>query len=552
MRRLCCFLLLAFLQVPFGRVRGGDSDGAVADRDSIESVVRWLTTDPSSGELRTRFVLREEPLAMVADSLASRLSRATGNPARIMEFSFDRQYDAPDSTYRAENIVALLPGTGEVSGAFVVSAHFDAIASRTVGWTENWESWPAPGADDDATGVAAVLEVAREFGERAEALPFDLLFVLFSGEEFDRLGSIDFVARLPEAYGERVIGAINFDMLGYRPGASPAASLLSNPASGWLSDCIVDHARFAPEGLPLEVSVLGPTVSDHQSFWEAGIPAVTIMEPLLDGRVAYPYYHSVLDTLGRVDIEQTGRIVDLAVGFLDSLGAAPAEIAMLPSDLLLYFRGYPTTRRVFTAGDTLEVVVRARNVGSAAPPPGSTARVALSLQTSAGSSLLHESATAAPGALESADVVVTLALGPEHAGANVLRSSIGVLGMENDELNDATSLQFAVESAGQAVLMHSMQPNPMQGPFAAGSFCMNLARAVDAHLEIFTLEGERLEAAYLGERWGTPLSAGLVCVPLGGLFPGVDELASGIYLYRLVVFDGAAQTMLNGRFAIER
>ena len=57
-----------------------------------------------------------KPLALIADSLASRLSRYTGNPAQIMEFVFDREYYAADSTYRAGNIVAYLPGTGAVPG----------------------------------------------------------------------------------------------------------------------------------------------------------------------------------------------------------------------------------------------------------------------------------------------------------------------------------------------------------------------------------------------------------------------------------------------------
>jgi hypothetical protein len=542
----------------FPRTRGAGDGGACAfpraapapvDRDSLAAAIAWLAVDPSIGEPRTRFAPREAAIREVADDLAARLSRYTGNPVQRLAFAFDYA----DSSFTAENLVARITGTGAVSGAFILSAHFDATAVRTTGWRENWQTWPAPGANDNATGVAAILEAARVLGERGEAPPFDILFVLFSAEELDLLGSADFVRRIDEAYDERIIGVINLDMLGYSREGVRGITVLANPVSGWLSDMIAAHIAAAGPALAIEAVDSGIISSDHISFLEAGISAVLVMEPLDGGRVAYPYYHTLLDAPDRIDVEQTARIADAAVGFLDGLGSAPAEIAMLPSDVLLLRRGRPTTRRTFSVGDTIGIWARARNTGSSDAPAGSFVRMGLSLRSGEGSRTLLENDAPAPAALDETEFVVSVVLGPEHAGENIVRASIRVTGMDDDVGNNAADLHFAVEGAGGgAVLMHAMQPNPLRGPLASGAFCMNLARPVDAYLELFTLEGEAIGSTYLGERWGRPLAAGLGCLPLESLFPGVESLASGVYIYRIIVYEGRSHTNLTGRFAIER
>ncbi|RJR27717.1 MAG: Zn-dependent exopeptidase M28 [Candidatus Latescibacterota bacterium] len=554
------FLVLAAGLSLFAFPRTGGAGGGVAgafpraaaapvDRDSIAAAISWLAVDPSTGEPRTRFAPREAAIREVADTLAARLSRYTGNPAQRIAFPFVYA----DSSFTAENIVARIEGTGAVSGAFILSAHFDATAVRTTGWRENWRTWPAPGANDNATGAAALLEAARVLGAGSEAPPFDVLFALFSAEELDLLGSADFVRRIDEAYDGRIIGVINLDMLGWPREGVRGITVLANPISGWLSDLIVAHIAAAGPALAVEAFDSGVISSDHVSFLDAGIPAILVMEPLDDGHVAYPYYHSLLDTPDRIDVEQTARIADAAAGFLDGLGAAPAEIAMLPSDIILTRRGRPTTRRAFSVGDTIGIWARARNTGSSDPPSGSSVRMDLSLRTGGDSRALIGSDAPAPAALDEAGFVVSVVLGPEDAGENVVRAAIRVTGMDNEDGNDEASLRFAVEGAGGgAVLRHAVQPNPVRGGLAAGAFCMNLARPVDVYIELLNVEGERVGSAYAGERWGRPLVAGLNCLPLGSLFPGVETLVSGVYLYRLVVYDGSSQSKLGGRFAAVR
>ncbi len=108
----------------------------------------------------------------------------------------------PVVRYPADNIVGVLPGTGRVPGYYIISAHYDATALHSFPdpateppwfwWCEN----PAPGGDDNATGVAIVLEAARALSDLS--FPFDIRFVLFSGEELGLHGS--------EAYADSAAG----------------------------------------------------------------------------------------------------------------------------------------------------------------------------------------------------------------------------------------------------------------------------------------------------------------------------------------------------------
>jgi hypothetical protein len=275
------------------------------------------------------------------------------------------------------------------------------------------------------------------------------------------------------------------------------------------------------------------------------------MEPLDNGRVAYPYYHMIADSLGRIDVEQTARIADIGIGFLNDCASRPAEIAILPSDVLLRYRGRPTIRREFASGDTVEVWVRARNIGASYPSAGATVNIQMRLETAAGTRFLQNATVPAPAALDMTGIVLPLILGSENAGENIVRASISVMGMEDDGRNNDAAVRFSVETTGGPVLRHSVQPNPVRGSFPAACFCLDLARPIDAHLELFTLEGERVGNAYLGERWGSALRPGLCCVPFGNLFPNIDALASGVYLYRLIAYEGPGQSKLLGRFAVE-
>ncbi len=533
---------------------GVSTDAAAAvERDSLESMVRFLSVDPAAGVPRSRYALREAPLLLIADSLAARLSRYTGSSVERYPFTFERSVgvDATDSSFTGWNLAARVLGTGAVSGVFLITAHFDATASRTPGWAGNWRTWPAPGADDNATGVAALMEAARVLSPRD--LPFDLMFVLFSAEELGLLGSRAFVEALPDIDPGRIIGVLNCDMIGYPLNGYPAGTVVSNPSSDWLAGLVAESAAQSDPSFPLAVLSPGPSNSDHAPFWEASIPAVMFIEPLEETMlIGSPYYHTIVDTTGNVDFEQADRITRIVVDFIERAAAADAEASLLPSDVVLLRRGYPVSSRAFAIGDTMTVRVVARNRGSEEAPAGSDMRLSILIENASLRRTLYSEILPVPAPLDAETASARVVLDESLLGANTVEASISVRGMSDDPADNVAEIWLSVEGEEQVVLMHAVQPNPVTSGIGEAAFCVNLTRGADIGIFLHNLEGELIGTAYAGSRWGEPLKAGMNCLRLGDLFPGLGRLASGIYLYRLVVYDGGAiGASYAGRFAVQ-
>ncbi len=201
------------------------------------------------------------------------------------------------------NVVAVLPGGAPgLAGEYVlVGAHLDHCGS-----------WPAlmPGADDNASGSATVLEIARAAGRLRPRPQRSLVFVLFGGEEEGLLGSKFFVAHPPKSL-KRCVAVFNLDMEGVGRGAFVAGG--KNFPDLFK---LLEQARDALEpGLTLKAGLSqGEPRADHGPFQAAGIPAVSLF-----GTGASPHhgYHTDEDTVWWIapkNMEAVGRIVlDAAV-----------------------------------------------------------------------------------------------------------------------------------------------------------------------------------------------------------------------------------------------
>lgn len=170
---------------------------------------------------------------------------------------------------RSANVVAEKPGSGPDPKLVYVTAHLDSVNH------DGGSGAQAPGADDNASGSAGVLEIARLLA--AHDNRHDLRLVLFGGEEQGLHGSTQLVAGLPQADRDRLIGVINMDMVGTRNGTGPASVMLegaavSVPVMNLLAECAQAHT-----GLRVTTS-LNPFASDHVPFINAGLPAVLTIE----------------------------------------------------------------------------------------------------------------------------------------------------------------------------------------------------------------------------------------------------------------------------------
>lgn len=209
----------------------------------------------------------------------------------------------PVSSGASRNVIADKPGSGSDNrGLVLIVAHLDSIN------IPGGEAAAAPGADDNGSGSAGVLEVARVLKDHDGV--HDLRFVLFGGEEQGLFGSRQYVAGLAEAERDRIVAVVNMDMIGSRntpePGVLIEGAALSQPVISSLASAARDYT-----GLAVQTS-LNPFASDHVPFIDAGVAAVLTIEGA-DG--ANQNIHTADDVLADIDHELALEILRMNVGF---------------------------------------------------------------------------------------------------------------------------------------------------------------------------------------------------------------------------------------------
>ncbi len=203
-----------------------------------------------------------------------------------------------------ENILATvnpLPGTGSegfVGGAGMICAHYDSTATRTPGWDPARD--PAPGADDNATGTAALLEYARILAAERAGLRHPVVLAFFDGEELFFKGAAAYLESLPP--GVLYDWVLNIDMVGFNPLADRLDLVYFTEHSAGLRDRVKDaNQRYAVGVAPLvpQLATSGATILDAAPFGLAGIPSVALVERYGGPDGLYPgnpAFHTVNDT----------------------------------------------------------------------------------------------------------------------------------------------------------------------------------------------------------------------------------------------------------------
>ncbi|MGH8726671.1 MAG: M20/M25/M40 family metallo-hydrolase [Burkholderiales bacterium] len=198
----------------------------------------------------------------------------------------------------------------------IIGAHYDSVPG-------------SPGANDNASGVAALIELAREF--RQEKPKRRLRFVAFVNEEMPffssgEMGSQKYAARSKEG-SEKIIAMISLETIGCysdEPNSQryPAPLSLFYPAEGNFigfvgnlrSGALVRRAigtfrettQFPSEGASLPEWIPGVSWSDHASFWPHGYRAIMVTDT---APYRYPYYHAAQDTADKLDYARMARVV---------------------------------------------------------------------------------------------------------------------------------------------------------------------------------------------------------------------------------------------------
>ncbi|MBN1419469.1 MAG: M20/M25/M40 family metallo-hydrolase [Planctomycetes bacterium] len=191
----------------------------------------------------------------------------------------------------ADNVIGVLRGREAPDRLHVIGAHYDSINRKGA-------DAPAPGADDNASGIAALIEIARAIRAAGVRPRETILFVGFAAEEPGLLGSKALVNRL-KADGASVADMISLDVIGYlAPGTRRDLSVSSPSRGPAFGPFIATLEEIADAYLPDWPFESGPDVggtSDHYYFSGDGIPAVMIGEDIENFS---PYMHSDQDVVG--------------------------------------------------------------------------------------------------------------------------------------------------------------------------------------------------------------------------------------------------------------
>ena len=248
------------------------------------------------------------------------------------------------------NLVGFLPGTkSDWQGqSVIVSAHYDHLGR---GWPDARESERGqvhPGADDDASGVAVLLELAKVVGEAGRPSRA-IVFVAFSGEEAGLAGSKHFAAHPTPFPLEKVIGVVNIDTVG-RLGPRKVSILGTGTASEWQH--IFRGGSFVT-GVE-STNVPGQyEASDQRSFIERGIPGVQVFTG------PHEDYHRSGDTANKVD------------------GPGLAKVAALVKEAVVYLaeRAEPLTNTIAPSTGASSPATQAAPAAGVQGAPGAAAQV---------------------------------------------------------------------------------------------------------------------------------------------------------------------------------
>lgn len=292
-----------FLAMP-GRSFAGPRPPLTAAQRDLAARLR-AHVEVLAGDIGPRNHERPQALARAVAYVRDQLAASGAGAVQVQPFE--------DGAF--QNLYLEIPGRRPE--LIVVGAHYDTCG-------------PTPGADDNASGVAGLLELARALaGTTPDAT---LRLVAFTNEEppffQGRLMGSVVMADALRAEGRRVEGMISLEMLGdfrdepgsqlYPPGLEwifPAQgdfiAFVGNHASrAWVRGCVGrfrEVATLPSEGIAAPPGVVGVDLSDHWSFWRTGTPALMVTD---GGPFRNDRYHQLSDTPDTLDYDRFARVVD--------------------------------------------------------------------------------------------------------------------------------------------------------------------------------------------------------------------------------------------------
>lgn len=296
--------------------------GAQSATERVGQEIRYLADDRREGRGIGTAGLDSAAAYIAADFARIGLTPA-GEDGFFQPFTVDSS--APAAAHvpgvagaHAKNVVGLFPGSGPLAGqTVVIGAHYDHLGRGGFGALDDPDSTGVVhnGADDNASGTVALLEIARRLKARQTSDQRTIVFVAFSGEELGLLGSTYYVKH-PVRPLETTYAMVNLDMVG-RLGDRKLAVFGTETAKEF--PALLDSVATRDQ-MPVSGTGDGYGSSDHESFYTQNIPVLHFFSGM------HQDYHRSTDDWQKIDLPGLVRVAEVAGDVAQRLATRAAPL----------------------------------------------------------------------------------------------------------------------------------------------------------------------------------------------------------------------------------
>ncbi|MCK0179750.1 M28 family peptidase [Flavobacteriaceae bacterium S0862] len=307
MNKLTSLLILTFF-VSFSLSAQTVSDLMnLVSQDTLTKVIREFSgEDPTVVNGSTVTILNRESANndVAADYLKERLSMF--NNLTINDQAYTVTYGS--ITYSGRNIIATQLGKTNPDDIYIICAHYDSVDDYCV--------------DDNASGTAAVLEIARVLS--AQCFDNTIIYALWDEEEDGLVGS-RYYANAAGVNGDNILGVLNLDMMAYDGDGDNDFDIDVRNIAGSLTLKDDMLSALTSSGLNLNANVVNPGsgASDHFWFWSNGFPAIFVGESWFNGDET-PNYHTANDRFADLDMDYFTDLTKLSLYYMATKGSLQA------------------------------------------------------------------------------------------------------------------------------------------------------------------------------------------------------------------------------------